>query len=90
MVHDRDVYFEKSEQCYHWTSTDAEAFAVRLLLQLHRKRHIPVIFHCMLLRMLMIQVIAQSFCLILAKATHTNKIQLSPFRDKDEEQRKRL
>ena len=38
----------------------------------------------------MIQAISQSFCLILANATHTNKIQLSPLRDKDEEQRKRL
>ena len=32
---------QKSEQSYHLTSKDAEAAAVRLLLPLHRKRHIP-------------------------------------------------
>ena len=37
----RDIAFAKSEQSYHLTSTDAEAAAVRLLLPLHRKRHIP-------------------------------------------------
>ena len=40
-VHGRDIAFAKSEQSYHLTSTDAEAAAVRLLLQSHRKRHIP-------------------------------------------------
>ena len=46
-IHRRDIAFAKSEQSYHFTSTDAEAAAVRLLLPLHRKRHIPVILHCM-------------------------------------------
>ena len=43
-VHDRDKAFAKSEQCYHLTSTDAVAAAVRLLLPLHRKRqsHTPL------------------------------------------------
>ena len=36
-----DIAFAKSEQSYHLTSTYAEAAAVRLLLPLHRKRHIP-------------------------------------------------
>ena len=40
-VHGRDIAFAKSEQRYHLTSTDAEAAAVRLLLPLHRKGHIP-------------------------------------------------
>ena len=40
-VNGRDIAFAKSEQSYHLTSTDAEAAAVRLLLPLHRKRHIP-------------------------------------------------
>ena len=40
-VHGRDIAFAKSEQSYHLTSTDAEAAAVRLLLPLYRKRHIP-------------------------------------------------
>ena len=40
-IHGRDIVFAKSEQSYHLTSTDAEAAAVRLLLPLHRKRHIP-------------------------------------------------
>ena len=51
-VNGRDVYFAKSEQSYHLTSTDADAAAVRLLtdadsaavrllLPLHRKRYIP-------------------------------------------------
>ena len=40
-VHNRDIDFAKSEQSYHLTSKDAEAAAVRLLLPLHRKRHIP-------------------------------------------------
>ena len=40
-VHGRDLAFTKSEQSYHLTSTDAEAAAVRLLLPIHRKRHIP-------------------------------------------------
>ena len=40
-VHGRDIDFAKSEQSYHLTSTDADAVAVRLLLPLHRKRHIP-------------------------------------------------
>ena len=40
-VHGRDIYFAKSEQCYYLTSMDAEAAAVRLILPLHRKRHIP-------------------------------------------------
>ena len=40
-VHGRDIDFEKSEQSYHLTSTDADAAAVRLLLPLHRKRYIP-------------------------------------------------
>ena len=35
------IAFAKSEQSYHLTSKDAEAAAVRLLLPLHRKRHIP-------------------------------------------------
>ena len=39
--HGRDIEFAKSEQSYHLTSTDAEADAVKLLLPLHRKRHIP-------------------------------------------------
>ena len=46
-VHGRDIDFAKSEQSYHLTSTDAEAAAVRLLLQLHRKSHTRVILHCM-------------------------------------------
>ena len=40
-IHGIDIAFSKSEQCYHLTSTDAEAAAVRLLLPLQRKRHIP-------------------------------------------------
>ena len=40
-VHCRGIDFAKSEQSYHLTSTDAEAAAVRLLLPLHRKRHVP-------------------------------------------------
>ena len=40
--------------------------------------------------MFMIEVIAQSFCLILGQATHTKKTQLSPLRGKDGEYRKRL
>ena len=40
-IHGRDIVFAKSEQSYHLTSTGAEAAAVRLLLPLHRKRHIP-------------------------------------------------
>ena len=43
----RDIYFAKSEQSYHLTSTDAEAVAIRLLLTLERKRHLPVILYCM-------------------------------------------
>ena len=39
-VHGRDIAFAKSEQSYHLTSTDSEAAAGRLLLPLHRKRHI--------------------------------------------------
>ena len=39
-VHGRDIAFAKSEQS-RLTSKDAEAAAVRLLLPLHRKRHIP-------------------------------------------------
>ena len=38
--HGRDIDFPKLKQCYHLTSTDAEAVAVRLLLP-HRNRHIP-------------------------------------------------
>ena len=37
----RDTAFAKLEQSYHLTSMDAEAAAVRLLLPLHRKKHIP-------------------------------------------------
>ena len=40
-VHGGDIAFAKSEQSYHLNSRDAEAAAVRLLLPLHRKRHIP-------------------------------------------------
>ena len=40
-IHGRDIDFAKSEQSYHLTSMDAGAAAVRLLLPLHRKRHIP-------------------------------------------------
>ena len=40
-VHGRDIAFAKSEQSYHLTITNAEAAAVKLLLPLHRKRHIP-------------------------------------------------
>ena len=40
-VHVRDIAFAKSKQSYHLASTDAEAAAVRLLLPLHMKRHIP-------------------------------------------------
>ena len=40
-VQGRDIAFAKSEQSYHMTSTDADAAAVRLLLPIHRKRHIP-------------------------------------------------
>ena len=36
-----ETYCAKSEQCYHLPSTDADTVAVRLLLPLHRKRHIP-------------------------------------------------
>ena len=43
--HGRDIDFAKSEQSYHFTSTDAEAAAVRLLFPLHRNiyryRYIP-------------------------------------------------
>ena len=46
-VHGGDIYFATSEQSYHLTSTDAEAVAISLLLSLERKRHIPVILHCM-------------------------------------------
>ena len=49
-VHGRDIAFAKSEQSYHLTSTDAEAAAVRLLLPLHRKRHIPESYACILKR----------------------------------------
>ena len=49
-VHGREIAFAKSEQSYHLTSTDAEAAAVRLLLQIHRKRHTRVILHCMHIR----------------------------------------
>ena len=45
-VHGRDIDFAKSEQSYHLTSTDAEAFAVRLLLPLHRKKYIPYSIVC--------------------------------------------
>ena len=38
-VHGRDIAFAKPEQCYHLTSTGAEAAAVKLLLPLHKKRH---------------------------------------------------
>ena len=41
-VYGRDIAFAKSEQSYHLTSMDAEADAVRLLLPLHRKRHIQM------------------------------------------------
>ena len=37
----RDIAFAKSEQSYYLTRMGAEAAAVRLLLPLHRKRHIP-------------------------------------------------
>ena len=37
----RDIAFAISKQSYHLTSMDAEAAAVRLLMPLHRKRHIP-------------------------------------------------
>ena len=40
-VHGREIAFAKSEQNFNLTSMDAEAAAVRLLLSLHRKRHIP-------------------------------------------------
>ena len=40
-IRGRDIAFAKSEQSLHLTSTDAEAAIVRLLLPLHRKRHIP-------------------------------------------------
>ena len=40
-IHGRDIAFAKSERSHHLTNTDAEAAAVRLLLSLHRKRHIP-------------------------------------------------
>ena len=40
-VHGRDITFAKSEQSYHLTSMDVGAAAVRLLLPLHRSRHIP-------------------------------------------------
>ena len=40
-IHGRDIAFAKSEQSYHLTRTDAEAAAIRLLLPLHRKRHLP-------------------------------------------------
>ena len=40
-IHGRDIAFAKSEHSCHLTSTDAEVAAVRLLLPLHRKRHIP-------------------------------------------------
>ena len=40
-VHSRDIAFAKSEQSYHLTSTDADAAAVRLLLPIHKKKHIP-------------------------------------------------
>ena len=36
-----ETIFCKSEQCYHLTSMDAEAVAVKLLLPLERTRHIP-------------------------------------------------
>ena len=40
--------------------------------------------------MFMIEVIAQSFCLILVQTKHKKKTQLSPLRGKIEEYRKRL
>ena len=40
-VHGRDIDFAKSEQSYHFNSTDADAAAFRLLLPLHKKRYIP-------------------------------------------------
>ena len=40
-VHGREIAIAKSEQTYHLASRDAKAAAVRLLLPLHRKRHIP-------------------------------------------------
>ena len=39
-VHGRDIAFAKSEQSHHFTSTDTEAAAVKLLLPLR-------ILHCM-------------------------------------------
>ena len=35
------MVFAKLEQCYHLTSTDADAVAVILLLSFHSKIHIP-------------------------------------------------
>ena len=35
-----ETYFAKYNQSFHLTSTDAEAVAVRLLLTLHRQRHV--------------------------------------------------
>ena len=40
-VHGGDIAFAKSEQSYHLTSTDEETAAVRMLLPLQGKRHIP-------------------------------------------------
>ena len=42
-IHGRDIAFAKTEQSYHLISMDAAA--VRLLLPLHRKRHIPESFY---------------------------------------------
>ena len=49
-IHDRDIYFEKSEQCYHLTSTDAEAVAVTsvdVLAPSHEETDARTILHCM-------------------------------------------
>ena len=42
-VHGRDIYFAKSEQCYHLTSMDAEAVAVRSVTGIDRcQSHTPL------------------------------------------------
>ena len=61
-VHGRDIAFAKPEQSYHLTSTDAEAAAVRLLLPLHRKRHIPESYSIVCIQLLSKIFIDSDFC----------------------------
>ena len=49
-VHSRDIFLANSEQCYQWTSTDAETVAVRsvnVLPTLYEETNVRIILHCM-------------------------------------------